>query len=208
MLRNIRSSEVVIPILYRAFMSEQLNRLEEIRSKNIIYVTDLTACSHKLKLRRLYPELSLRFDPSAITGNLIHIGVEKYLSEQGFSVEYPIEKEVEVEGKKYVLKGRIDAYHPDKNIVVEIKSGRETQNKPLEHHVLQLQIYLNMLNADQGILLYITPEGFLEYSVAREKVNIKSLLKTLVNDEVHPRWSWECKYCVYRRICPYALREK
>jgi len=207
-LARIESSEVVIPILYKAFMTEQLNRLNEIRNERVIYVTDLVACSHKLRLRRLYPELSLRFDPGAVTGNLIHIGVEKYLVENGFQVEYPIEATVEVDGVEYVLKGRVDAYHPDEKIVVEIKSSRETQNKPLEHHIFQLQIYLNLLNAEKGILLYITPEGFLEYSVKKEKVNIKSLVKTLVYDEVHPRWSWECKYCIYRRLCSYATIEK
>jgi len=203
---HVKSSEVVIPIIYRAFVSEQLAKLEEARREDVLYVTDLVVCSHKLRLRHMYPELTVNFDPLAITGSLIHIGVEKYLANQGFTVEYSVEKEFEVDGRKYVLKGRVDAYHPGEGIVVEVKSSKSPQGKPLEHHVLQLQIYLNLLEARQGILVYITPEAFLEYSVEREKLNVKSLIRAVISDEVHPRWSWECKYCVYRRLCPYAPR--
>lgn len=202
------SSEIIVPLIYRKYMKEQLDRLEELRNERIIYVTDLVSCSHKLKLRRLYPELSLRFEPGAVIGNLIHAGLEEILSEEGYQVEYPVERGFEVNGVEYILKGRVDAFHPEKKLVVEIKSSRDTQNKPHEHHVYQLQVYLNLLEVDKGILIYITPDGFLEYSVEREKINIKALIKTLVNDEIHPRWSWECRYCLFRRICSYAYVEK
>jgi len=201
-----KASEIVIPILYKTFMAEQLSRLEEARREDVVYVTDLVLCSHKLKLRRMFPELSLAFDPITVTGNLIHIGVEKYLKDHGFVVEYSVEREFEIDGKRYVLKGRVDAYHPDEKIVIEIKSSRTPQNKPLEHHILQLQVYLNLLEARRGVLVYITPEAFLEYAIEREKLNIKSLIKAAVNDEVHPRWSWECKYCVFKKLCPYATQ--
>lgn len=207
-MNKLRSSEYVLPIIYKAFINEQRERLNELSDEHIIYVTDLVACSHKLKLRQLYPELNLRFDPGAVTGSLIHIGIEKYLKDNGFEVEVPVEKKIEVDNREYILKGRIDAYKPDEKIVVEIKSGRDIQGKPLEHHILQLQIYLNLLDADTGILFYVTPEGFLEFMVNKEKLNIKSLVKTIVRDEIHPRWSWECRYCIYKRICSYVISER
>ncbi len=205
---SYKSSETIVPLIYKIHISDQLNRLNEIRNPQIIYVTDLVACTHKYKLRRLYPELTIRFEPSALVGEMIHIGVEKYLEREGYTIEYPIEKKYEVDNIEYILKGRVDAFHPEKKIVVEIKSGRDVQNKPLEHHIYQLQIYLNILDVDRGILFYVTPDGFLEYEFKREKMNIKSLIKMLVNDEIHPRWEWECRYCLFRRICSYALREK
>jgi len=205
---NYYSSEVVVPVIYRYYMEEQVKRINELKDPRIIYVTDLAACSHKLKLRRIYPEITLRFEPGAILGSLIHAGVEKYLAEQGFVVEHSIEEKIKVENEEYTVKGRVDAYDPEKKIVIEIKSSRDTANKPLEHHIFQLQIYLNMLEADKGILVYITPEGFLEYGINREKINLKSLVKTLVRDEVHPRWSWECRYCVFKRLCTYAVVER
>jgi len=201
-------SHVIIPLLYKSIMSEQLSRMSELKDEHVIYVTDLVACTHKYKLRKIYPELTVRFEPSAITGILIHNGIAKYLASEGYQVEYPVETRIEINGVEYIVKGRIDAYNPSGKTVVEIKSSRELQIEPLQHHVLQLQIYMTILNANNGILLYITPFGILEYGVMREKINVEKMVKALLNDEKHPLWSWECKYCSFRKICIYATREQ
>ncbi|MET1159915.1 MAG: CRISPR-associated protein Cas4 [Thermoprotei archaeon] len=205
---SYRSSEVIIPILYKHYMKEELERLDEAKDPRVIYVTDLVACTHKFKLRKIYPELTFRFEPAAIIGNLIHEGLGQILVSEGYDIEYSIEEEFEIDGQKYIIKGRVDAYHKDKGIVVEIKSGRDTSNKPLPHHIQQLQVYLNILNANTGILVYITPEGFLEYSINKEKMNIKSMVRALVRDEIHPKWEWECRYCIFRKICSYSLVQR
>ncbi len=207
-LYETRSSYKITSLIYSEIIKEQREKLAEASDPSIIYVTDLVSCTHKRYLRILFPELTIRFDPPAVLGDLVHIGLEEYLKKHGYDVEVPIEKEYEIHGKKYMLKGRLDAYNRDEGIIVEIKSGRSAQNLPREHHVLQLKIYMELMDAKQGILIYVTPEKILEYLIRRDKkINIKSLLETVIEDQVHPKWSWECKYCIFQKLCPYYTRQ-
>jgi CRISPR-associated exonuclease Cas4 len=202
-----KSSQKITSIIYKEYMKELMERFEEAKNPKVIFVTDLVACTHKFHLRHIFPELTIKFEPSAIMGDLVHSGLESLLKNYGFEVEYPIETKYKVNDEEYILKGRIDAYHPEEKIVVEIKTSRTAQNLPREHHVYQLQIYLNILDARQGILIYITPDRILEYNIDREKIDVKSLIKMLIEDKVHPKWSWECKYCYFQKICPYKTSE-
>uniref|UniRef100_A0A7J3PKD1 CRISPR-associated exonuclease Cas4 n=1 Tax=Staphylothermus marinus TaxID=2280 RepID=A0A7J3PKD1_STAMA len=204
---SVEYSETILPLIYSSHIREQLTRFEELRNNRVIYVTELVSCSHKHRLRQLYPELTISFEPITVTGHLIHIGVEKYLVENGFQTEYPVKKTFEIDNVEYVLKGKVDAYHPEKRIIVEIKSSRNITNKPLEHHVEQLQIYLNLLNVETGILLYITPVVFREYRVERKDINLANLVKSTIRNENHPRWNWECNYCVFKEICSYRIEQ-
>ncbi len=205
---SIGPSHRIISIIYRDRIKEQMERLEELRDPHIIYVTDLISCSHKYLLRRSFPELTIHFEPITVFGELIHRGLEAYLSDKGYVVEKPIEKTYTIDDEKYILKGRVDAYNEEEGIVVEIKSGRGNHNLPREHHILQLQIYLNMLDLDKGILIYITPDRLLEFSIDRTAIDIETMLRELVYNSVHPRWQWECKYCIFQRICPYRSPEQ
>lgn len=207
MLSQYKSSQEILSIIYNEYMKELFEKLEESKDPSIIYVTDLVACTHKYHLRHLFPELTIRFEPAAILGDLVHAGLENILEKKGFKVELSIEHKYKIEGREYVLKGRIDAYNEEKGEIVEIKTSRTTQNLPREHHVYQLQIYLNILNADKGILVYITPERLLEFYIKREKIDIKPLIKMIIEDRVHPKWGWECKYCYFQKICPYRVTE-
>lgn len=205
---DLVSSENIIPLIYNYFIKDQLSRFDELKNPRLIYATELVACTHKYRLRQLYPELTIVFEPSMVIGQLLHIGVEKYLAESGFQIEYSIENKFEINNIEYVLKGRVDAFHPEKKIIVEIKSSRDMSSKPLEHHVHQIQVYLNMLNIDTGILLYITPVNFREYRVEKQALDLRSLVESLVRNEYHPKWNWECRYCVFRKICSYRVVEE
>lgn len=203
-----KPSYKITSLIYNVLMKEQLEKIEEAKDPSIIYVTDLVSCTHKRRLRQIFPELTLRFEPVAILGDLVHVGLEEYLKKHNYEVEVSVEKKFEIHGREYVLKGRLDAYNPEEKIVVEIKSGRTAQNLPREHHILQLKIYLELMEAEKGILIYITPEKIYEYEFERDKkINIKSMMESLINDQIHPRWSWECKYCIFQKICPYYTRQ-
>ncbi len=207
MFQQFKSSHMITRIIYDEYMKDMMEKLEDAKNPYIVFVTDLVACSHKFHLRHEFPELTIKFEPAAIMGELIHSGLEELLKQKGFETEVSIEEKYKINGQEYYLKGRIDAYDPQNKVVVEIKSGRSTQNLPREHHVYQLQIYLNLLKAEKGILIYITPEKILEYSVKKEKIDIKSLMKMLIEDSIHPKWNWECKYCPFQKICPYKVSE-
>jgi len=207
-LEMYKAATVITEALYRRVVGEQVEKMSELRNTDIIYVTDLVACSHKYHLRRKYPELTISFEPSSVLGILLHKGLEEVLMSEGYEVEKSIETYVEIGSKRYIIKGRLDAYNPNTRVVVEIKSSRSSKDLPRGHHVEQLNIYLNMLNAESGILVYITPDKIVEYSIQREKIDLKNLVKNVVDDIVHPRYSWECNYCIFKKICTYYVEEQ
>lgn len=201
-------SQRITSIIYSKVLSKQLEKLRESRDPKVIYITDLVSCSHKHHLRKYFPELLLGFEPPLVLGDLVHLGLEKMLSESSFETEVEIEGAVVLEGNEYVIKGRVDAINREEGIAVEIKTSRSGIFLPKENHIEQLNIYLNMLGYGKGILIYITPDKLVEYEIERTALDIESIVRETLEDKAHPRYEWECKYCVYRKICPYYEREK
>lgn len=200
---KFEASDYILSILYKGKLKEFKEKFEDMKNPKVIFVTDLTSCSHRRALRFKFPELTLKFEPQMILGDLLHLGLESILEGEGFEKEVPVESTFKLNGEEYIVKGRVDAL--SKDLVVEIKTGRKGQNIPHPHHIMQLQIYMNLLNRDRGILIYITPDKMVEYSVVREPLDLNRLVEETVKDTVHPRWRWECKYCVYSRMCPFKV---
>ncbi|MEM4527799.1 MAG: CRISPR-associated protein Cas4 [Desulfurococcaceae archaeon] len=198
----------IVELIYRKLVDEQISRMDEIRDPHIVYVTDLVTCTHKFHLRKSYPELTIIFEPSAVLGTLLHKGLEAFLSEKGFESEVDIESRIVVDGNEYLLKGRVDALNKGKRVVVEIKTARIAKNLPREHHIKQLNIYLNMIGYDRGVLIYFTPNRIVEHPVSREFVDLEHLVREVVYDTRHPRYEWECNYCVFRKLCIYVTTSK
>ena len=180
----------------------------EKKDSNTIYVTDLLYCPLKPRLREQFKELTLAeaYNPSTLQGSLIHESVERILIEElNAEVEVPVTKEITIDGKVYKLVGKIDTKKD--NVIVEIKTSKTVVGIPKEEHVLQLRIYVNMLNAEHGILLYITPDRITEFYVDTGISDDK--LIELVQDYVYtrriPRQEWECKYCVFAKVCPHKV---
>ncbi|ADV64440.1 CRISPR-associated protein Cas4 [Desulfurococcus mucosus] len=202
-----RASSLVTEALYRRVIGEHMARMGELRDGSTIYVTDLVACSHKYHMRRKYPELTIGFEPSMVLGELLHKGLEEVLKGEGYEVEKSVEVPVEIDGARYIVKGRVDAYNPGTRTVVEIKSSRTSRGIPKPHHVEQLNIYLNIMDVESGILVYVTSDKIVEYVIPRERVDVTGLVRNTLGNLVHPRYEWECEYCVFRRLCPYAREE-
>jgi len=208
--KSAKASTKITSLLFKSTVVEYRQRLEELKDPRIIYVTDLVSCSHKRELRKTFLELYFRFEPAMILGELLHRGLEEMLEEEGFKREQefqlPIVLDISPTSTKeqeFIIKGRVDAIK-DKTIV-EIKTARGIRGIPHPHHLLQLQIYLNLLGGETGILIYVTPSKILEFEVPREEVDVKSLAEETVLDMRHPRWSWECNLCPFSKICPYSL---
>lgn len=203
----LKESQVITAVLYKRIVDEYVKRVEESKSPNIIYVTDLVGCTHKFHMRKIYTELTLAFEPSMILGDLVHKGLESLMVAHGFQPEVEISRTVYVDGVEYQLRGRVDLLDSTRGIVVEVKSSKTHMGLPREHHLYQLNIYLNMLNYDKGILLYITPSKIAEYEVSRTQISIDNLVKEVVEDARKPRFQWECKMCPFRKICTHASTE-
>lgn len=197
------ASSVVVSLIYNKIMQEQFRRLGELRDPSIIYVTDLVGCTHKFHMRKQFPELTLVFEPMTVLGDIAHLGLEKILVDSGFEVEVEVSGTFNIEGRSYLLKGRVDAVNRDQRIVLEIKTARSSSGVPREHHVRQLNLYLNLMDFDKGILLYVAPDKLVEFTIPRQVIKLESEIEDLINNRYRPRYEWECRFCTYGKICPF-----
>lgn len=173
---------------------------EHKREPNVFWVTDLVRCDMKRSLELLLPPeiVSLFYiKPQIIHGELVHAGTEAW-----FGVR---EEEVERQLGPYKVRGRPDVWLKDEGTVVEIKVVRPEAKVPMDHHVLQLRIYMWLTGAKFGRLLYITHEWIKEYTV-EDPLTDEGVLG-LIEDRRSPRYDWECDYCPYKSFCPLGGRK-
>lgn len=196
----------ITPVIYRKVVKEFKEKFSELSNPNVIYVVDLVSCSNKWFMRLTYPELTLRFEPILLIGRIIHEGLTKFLEEEGYVREYEVSARFTVDSKEYLVKGRVDAYNPDEGVVVEIKSTRRFHGSPLEHHVMQLRIYMELLDADRGVIVYLSPHAIVEYAVERSECYVEKYVEETVKNTTHPRWTWECDVCLFNKLCGYYRR--
>ncbi len=187
---KFKASNIVMEKLYRRVLSDYREHFKDATNPNIVYVTDMVSCSQKREFRIRYPELMFKFEPAHILGDMVHIGIEGFLKEEGFQVEVEFEKEISIDNREVKIKGRVDALN--ENYVVEIKTARSDLGIPHDHHLMQLQIYLNILNREKGILIYITPDRIAEFSIEKTPIDLEKLVKETIENIKHPRYSWEC----------------
>jgi CRISPR-associated exonuclease Cas4 len=196
-------------IVERIYNYKLQDYLQHKREENVIYVTDLVRCPLKLRFENQYKELALGdfFIPAGIMGDLVHSGLEDFLKEEfNAEVEVDGEKEVSIDGKTIKIKGRADAViqKDGERVIVEIKSARADKGLPLDHHKMQLQVYLWMFEAKKGILVYVTPDRITEYEIDEplDEAVVLKLVEEVIEASKAPRYSWECNYCQFNIICP------
>jgi len=206
----------VLEELYKLKQRDFSDKLRDMVNPRVVYVTDLVSCSHKRVLRQRYPLLSFRFEPPLVLGDLVHAGLEAVLAGggggSGWRSEVEVSRSFVIDGEEYVLKGRADLvlYEDGKpSVVVEVKTARDLpENEPHPHHVGQLRVYMELLDAREGLLVYITPERLVEFPVERAPLDLERMMRETLGDAARPRYDWECRYCPFRRLCPYALQRR
>ena len=191
------------------------------RRPNEFWVTDLVRCPLKRDFESKYPELALQdcFNPRYILGDLAHKGLYQSILEImakiglviGTTVRFEVEgsKELEVDGQKYIVSGRLDIYieKDDSKIGIEVKTARGDMNLPLHHHVQQVMLYNWLFDLDKSILFYATPERICEFEI-KGKYNdndVKRLIKEAIEKKNVPKYDWECNYCIFTIVCPKKL---
>jgi len=201
----------IAELLYRWRIEEARKRMEE-RGENELYATELVLCPLKPRFFKMYRELALAhsFSPIALLGEFAHMGLERVLQEilgeDSVRVEVEYERGVEVDGRSYVVKGRVDAIVGD--TVLEIKTSRSDASIPYQHHIQQLRIYLWLIS--KGLLLYVTPERLVEFPVTdpASDEEVIDAIRSIVSGEPAPRYPWECQYCPYAQLCPKRVRAR
>jgi len=200
--------------IYQKKYEEYLKRLDERRDDITIYVTDLVGCYEKFAFNKKIPFFN--YNDIFLHGDLIHEGITKILKDIfGDKVEF--NKTLTYEDTfpcKFRLKGVPDIIHHDWKEIIEIKSIVKIPQKPLEHHIKQLALYLALYEATEGKeyngrLVYISRDDFKEYVfdfrnlLGRLKGEgyIASEIDYFISNKPCPRYEWECNYCPYREIC-------
>ena len=141
--------------VYAAFRSLLLKHLR-VPNRNSIHVSEVVGCLRKAWLNRKYGDLKnlnhLSNSKCVILGLgfASHFVLEQALRELGYVKEKPVTVEFP-NGLKLI--GTPDGFNSQ--VVLEIKTVNSIPSKPYEHHVLQLNTYLNMLNMDLGLIIYI-----------------------------------------------------
>lgn len=200
------SSLDLISILYDV---KRKQREDFERKDNVFWVTDLVRCPLKREYELSYPELAMSelFSPAAIMGDLVHLGLERLLSERLGS---PARVEVEgarnislPDGREVEVRGRCDLIVDTggERVGVEIKTSRSDSGLPREHHMDQARLYNWLFNLSTALILYITPERIAQY-VVQDRASDEEVVQRITSRS-YPRYLWECRYCTYSVLCPY-----
>ncbi|CAJ31498.1 putative nuclease [Betalipothrixvirus acidiani] len=176
-----------------------------------VYVTDLLHCV--LRPKREEPETSI------IRGVALHEGLEKLLTMYG-EKKIEFEKEVRKQYGDYTLIGRLDGLTED-NIVIEFKTVAKPPDHPYEEHIFQVLIYMNMVNATKGVIVYVGNNEMREFIVEDGKVTEIETGQTFFS-QYHVDDEWikrqiemymtktliapfnECRYCELRKSCQFS----
>jgi len=200
------SEQKITKILYDYKLEEFVKRLEELQNPSVYYVSDLIYCPWKRYFRLRFPYLTFTFEPLAVMGELVHKGLQGILVEKGFQPEYEVSRTIRVNNEEVIIKGRIDAYKPGE--LVEIKTSRgSTDSLPYPHHLLQVKLYMELTNVEKATLIYVSSDKIIEYDVKLDEPVLEKLLQETMNLSVAPRWDWECRSCVFYKICPHRINK-
>jgi len=197
----------IVSMLYRA-KREALE--ERRRDADVYWITDLVRCPLKREYEIAYPEIALSsiFSPSAIMGDLIHMGLEELVRknpeigivltevEGSKRITLPSGREVEVRGRCDII-----LEVGGERVGVEIKSARSDTRIPLEHHIDQVRLYNWLFDLERSYLVYITHERVTQYLIDQRATDDE--VASRITSRTYPRYIWECRYCIYAVMCPY-----
>ena len=196
-------------VLCRAFERARFPRT----NPSVISVTEVTQCLRYSYFMRKMPKCAHQVVP-LLLGIEGHKLVAEYLQEEGFITERLVCRNKD--GIR--ICGRVDAYHPDENIIVEVKFVESPPEEVYEDHEFQTQIYLGLIGAKMAYVVYYSrdptrrtrvfrvypSERAVESAFARAQILHQSLINDFPPPAEKGRW---CKWCQYRFDC-YKLSGK
>jgi len=173
-----------------------------------IHVSEVVGCLRKsYYLRRRLISIS----PSSavvLLGDSIHSALQEVLRREGYETEF----EVGLNLRDFKLVGHADAYHPEREEILEFKTvGKIPDGKPYETHMKQAQIYAALTNAKHVYVIYIQrgdgevkvykvdhDKWVLKWAVERAKT-LKKALDT--NEPPKPERTYLCNHCEFKLTC-------
>ena len=181
---------------------------------NTYYASSAGSCPRKMYYSRRYPqENDLELLKVFEMGNIVHEFIQDVIMKGG-QHEVPIK----LEDNGIIVRGRLDCLY--ENELYELKSTKSihfVKDKPNNHHVMQLMLYMKQLGYKSGNLLYIEKntlqmvEHTVEYDDSIYNLAIALFRKahqglstnTLPVKECE---AWECKFCNYQDKCQKEVK--
>jgi len=161
-----------------------------------------TRVKNDMKFNRFDP---LPYHPNMIIGLVFDfagkVALQGYPPPENYKV-----KRLKDETGVYFIHADPDAIVDDE--VFELKyTSTSFDNLPLEHHVYQLKMYMNILSK-KGRLVYLTPYGVREFLYEEDEAlsdeEMLQFAREFFVEKKSPRFDWECTYCTYRVVCPLS----
>ena len=183
------------------------------QNEHVIYVTQVTQCLRKSYYEIKHKAVNVGYELSKhlILGKSIHLWLQDLLKRYGneLNIKYCIEKDIKFMHRGYMIKGRADIVIND--VLVELKTTHKSIHLPDRMHVLQANEYAYQLGLHKYVILYVTPNGLIEFKFKIDEYKhalfidrLNKLIDALENDrEPYREEGTECKYCPFRNKCLY-----
>mgnify|MGYP000288811317 CR=1 FL=1 len=183
------------------------------QNKHVIYVTQVTQCLRKSYYEIKHKAVNVDYELSKhlILGKSIHLWLQELLKKYGneLNIKYCIEKDIKFMHRGYMIKGRADIVIND--VLVELKTTHKSIHLPDRMHVLQANEYAYQLGLQKYVILYVTPNGLIEFKFTTDRYKhfifihrLETLIDALEMDELPEKETgYECKYCPFRNKCLY-----
>lgn len=189
------------------WLMEAVKLKSRVSSDNEIHVSEVVGC---LRKSYYYRRRLLTVSPSnalKLLGDTVHTSLQEVLRKRGFETEF----EVGIQLPGFRLVGHVDAYHPDKEVVLEIKTVSSIPEQPYRTHEMQASIYKELTNARHAYIIYISRgDGNIKvFEVNDSKTAIRwaverarQLHNSLARGEPPaPEANPLCQYCEFRQTC-------
>lgn len=199
---------MIVEKIFRAYLDFVQEKYKHEHLKDKIHVHDLIRCKHKSQMEAIFPELASTASPIFLLGEALDEFIKALVLNKKEMLFADLEttsgeftKDITFKESKITLIGKPDIVLKD--IVIEIKYSRNIEDKPLDHHINQLKLYMFLTDKSKGILIYFTPQGLREYVF--DEVISEEFVRELLATWASPRYEWECQYCNFRNICPHRI---
>lgn len=160
-----------------------------------ISVTEAIQCLRKSYYNRKYPYEVPGWATSAIIGKYIHQLVEKRIREK--FRDYIVECEKTFTDK--ILCGTVDILLRDPNstasIVIDLKTTSKIPTEPYYNHVLQVNAYLHLADADVGYIVYIDKR----FTKLNANTKLIKAFKVRFYNNCFDRWQYR-DYSLYQYV--------
>jgi len=205
----VRVNEAMIYEAFRRFLVRHLRPRDD-----AVHVGEVCGCLRKAYYNRKYGSLDLRHYAETKyvilgLGLSTHAVLEEVLREMGFETERQVERRLTLGEGNVTIAGTPDAFNGE--AVIEIKTTKRIPERPYEHHLMQLNAYLWMLDCYRGYIVYIDKsKGYVKVFEHRfsEKLlgeflrRAISLWKAIKYDIPPERERGPlCNYCDWRWMC-------